>query len=176
MTEPNLTERALRFAVDHHLGQTRKHSGAPYSFHPVEVAKGVADAGIHDHEILAAALLHDVVEDTHATHQDMIEHLGERVAEMVNELTHDEETDSKEAYLRTFASASEGAIAVKLLDRYCNVRDYSRDRPDYAPIYAGKAAELYAAVDARASDLESAFGARAAEQLLKLCDELKGIE
>ncbi len=81
----SLITRAYERAADAHLGQSRK-SGEPYSTHPLAVAMLVADLGLDDVTI-AAALLHDAVEDTEITLPDVELHFGPEVARLVDGVT-----------------------------------------------------------------------------------------
>jgi len=77
---------AYEFATAAHEGQVRKYTGEPYIIHPLAVAEAVA-AHVNDKEAIAAAALHDTVEDTETTHEDILERFGETVAEYVWYLT-----------------------------------------------------------------------------------------
>ena len=81
-------EKAIRFALKAHHGMVRKGSTAPYITHPLEVA-AIAATVTSDEEVLAAAVLHDVVEDTPYTIDDIREAFGERVATLVMSDTED---------------------------------------------------------------------------------------
>ena len=83
-----LFEKAIVFAVEHHQDVRRKMEGKPYIFHPVEVA-WIAASIKDDDELLAAAVLHDTVEDTDATIEDIREKFGDRVAYLVGMETED---------------------------------------------------------------------------------------
>lgn len=85
----NLTERAALFSRAAHqaVGQRRKYTGEPYWHHPEAVAKMVSAVEAATPEMIAAALLHDVLEDTAVTASDIEECFGERVALLVHELT-----------------------------------------------------------------------------------------
>ncbi len=74
-------EKAVAFAFKAHEGQRRK-DGSIYVLHPLEVAV-IVGSMTNDEEILAAAVLHDTVEDTSVTAQDILDNFGERVAELV---------------------------------------------------------------------------------------------
>lgn len=166
MHEGTPTERALTFAAHAHRGQTRKGSGLPYVVHTVDVAKKLGDAGIKDQDVIIAGLLHDVVEDTEVDLQTVASEFGERAAGFVDEMTFDESKESKSDYIASFARGSVEALAVKLMDRSANVTDYEKERPEYAPKYAGMAAALYAAVFAREDELRSTFGDRTTDVML----------
>lgn len=77
---------ATRFATVAHHGQMRKCTGDPYIVHPLTVAQMVAQRTMDPH-VISAAVLHDVVEDTSATYLDLLRLFGQRVADLVNELT-----------------------------------------------------------------------------------------
>lgn len=84
----NIIARAKVFANEAHLGQVRKYTGKPYIIHPNAVATMVGATGAED-EVVAAALLHDTLEDTNTTVDDLIENFGNRVARLVTMLTDD---------------------------------------------------------------------------------------
>ena len=81
----SLIQRAYDYANKHHGGQLRK-SGEPYMIHPLNVAYILTDLELDD-ETICAALLHDVVEDTDVTHEDLVKDFGESIAEMVAGVT-----------------------------------------------------------------------------------------
>jgi (p)ppGpp synthase/HD superfamily hydrolase len=119
---------AVDFALKYHGGQ-RRPTGAPYLEHLLEAVEVlVRGAGVTDPEMLCAAVLHDVVEDTPATVEDVRARFGDRVAAMVGWVTKpepDEGTDRKTAkntYLSHLKEAPDDAIVVKLADRASNVQ------------------------------------------------------
>ena len=175
MKEASPVERALAFAVEAHRGQVRKGSGVPYVFHTVDVAKRLGDAGVRDEDVIVAGLLHDVVEDTEVTLEEVVETFGARAAGFVDEMTFDEGNEEKSAYLGGFATNSVESLAVKLMDRSANVTDYELERPDYAPKYAGFAHALYAAVFAREAELAKTFGDAAAQRMLAEAQRLHAL-
>ena len=77
-----LLDDAIKYAVDKHSGMVRKRSNTPYIMHPLEAAV-IISTMTDDPEVIAAAVLHDTVEDTDATPEDIRERFGERVAELV---------------------------------------------------------------------------------------------
>jgi guanosine-3',5'-bis(diphosphate) 3'-pyrophosphohydrolase len=123
--------QAVEFAVRYHGDQTRP-TGAPYAEHLLEALEVlVRGAGVTDPEILQAVVLHDVVEDTPATIDDVRRAFGGRVAEMVGWVTKPEPSDgaeeidrkaAKEAYLSRLQDAPDDAVLVKLADRASNVQ------------------------------------------------------
>ena len=97
--DKKLISEALMFAVKAHGDQRRKYTGEPYIVHPVGVAKIVEDSVEHTDEMIVAALLHDVVEDTPVTFQDVKEKFGSTVAEYVHYLTNvSEKEDGNRAF------------------------------------------------------------------------------
>jgi len=120
--------KAVEFAVRFH-GDQKRPTGAPYAEHLLEALEVlVHGAGVSDPDVLCAAVLHDVVEDTPCTVADVRAAFGDRVAEMVDWVTKPEpvdgvnRTDAKEAYLKRLADAPDDAILVKLADRASNVQ------------------------------------------------------
>jgi len=118
----NLVKLAYRTASTAHSGVTRE-DGSPYITHPLRAAITLIDAAaIYDHEIICQALLHDVVEDSKLSQQNILELFGERVARGVAALSKDTEK-SLDANLDRIADAFEtGAPYVKVADRIDNLR------------------------------------------------------
>jgi len=119
---------AVEFALSCH-GDQRRPTGAPYAEHLLEAVEVlVRGAGVTDPGVLCAAVLHDVVEDTPCTVEDVRAAFGDRVAGMVAWVTKPETADgadrkaAKEAYLKSLAGAPDDAILVKLADRASNVQ------------------------------------------------------
>ena len=120
--------RAAEFAIRCHGDQTRP-TGAPYAEHLLEALEVlVRGAGVTDPDILQAAVLHDVVEDTPCTIDDVRREFGARVAELVGWVTKPEPEEgsdrraAKEAYLGRLKDAPDDAVLVKLADRASNVQ------------------------------------------------------
>jgi (p)ppGpp synthase/HD superfamily hydrolase len=122
----DLVARAYERAASAHQGQRRKDDGSPYITHPVAVAGLLHDAGFDD-ELIAAALLHDVVEDTDMDSGDLSERFGERVAELVDALSEDEGIqdyeERKREHREQVADAGSDAIAIYIADKLSNLRD-----------------------------------------------------
>jgi guanosine-3',5'-bis(diphosphate) 3'-pyrophosphohydrolase len=121
-----LVRTALKRARSAHAGQVRNGSGGmPYVEHPIAVAARLDEHG-YDEEVLAAALLHDVVEDSGTTLDEIREEFGEGVAGMVGALTDDEALDSyreRKAEHRERVAAADGeALAIYASDKLTNVR------------------------------------------------------
>jgi len=147
---------AFEFGAEAHKGQTRK-TGGDYIWHPVAVAEILADIQL-DHESLIAAILHDVVEDTPYTKQDIIERFGENVAEIVDGVTKLgklEFDNPQEAQAENFRkmvlamSRDIRVILIKLADRLHNMRTLGVMRPDKQRRIARETLEIYAPIAAR---------------------------
>jgi GTP pyrophosphokinase len=119
---------AAAFALRFH-GDQKRPTGVPYVEHLLEALEVlVRGAGVIDPDVLCAAVLHDVVEDTPCTIAGVREAFGDRVADLVGWVTIPETADGadkkavKEAYLKRLADAPDDAILVKLADRASNVQ------------------------------------------------------
>jgi guanosine-3',5'-bis(diphosphate) 3'-pyrophosphohydrolase len=125
--------RALAFAAHKHRDQRRKDAEAsPYINHPIALAEILAgEGGVTDVEVLAAALLHDTIEDTDTTAAELEAQFGPRITGMVVEVTDDEslpKAEKKRLQIEHAPGLSPGAKLVKLADKICNLRDVA-DRP-----------------------------------------------
>lgn len=130
-----LVLRAAEFAAHKHRNQRRKGaSQRPYIGHCIEVARIIADAGkVDDANVLAAALLHDTVEDTDTTREELRELFGAAIDDMVAEVTDDKTLDSpvrKEAQVTHAPHLTDGAKVIKLADKISNVREIGVDPPE----------------------------------------------
>jgi len=128
---------ASAFAARYHAGQYRKGRNAlPYITHPLEVCRILSEeGGIDDVEVLAAAILHDTIEDTAASREDISEGFGQRICDMVLELTdnkHLKKEERKRMQVVNAPGKSPGAAAVKLADKIANVRDIINSPPDWS--------------------------------------------
>jgi guanosine-3',5'-bis(diphosphate) 3'-pyrophosphohydrolase len=126
---------AASFAATKHNDQRRKGSDAgPYINHPLEVAKMVAIVGgVNDPEIITAALLHDTVEDTDVSFEEIAEKFGETVAGYVRELTDDKslpKAERKQKQVEKAPNLSAGAKQIKLADKISNIQDVTNNPPD----------------------------------------------
>jgi guanosine-3',5'-bis(diphosphate) 3'-pyrophosphohydrolase len=126
--------RAADYAARKHRSQRRKGADAdPYINHPLQVAALLAEIGkVTDLEILTAALLHDVIEDTD-TKTDEIEKLfGSRVCGLVMELTDDKsltKAERKRLQVEHAPHLSDGAKQIKIADKYSNISDIMENPP-----------------------------------------------
>jgi (p)ppGpp synthase/HD superfamily hydrolase len=131
-------DTAIRFAAERHEGQWRDgESPMPYITHPVEVLLNLRHVGkVTDEAILLAAVLHDLLEETSTTLEELAELFGERTAELVRQVTRDEPTEAEVAglskdeiyelrtarFLEEIKRMSPEAQMVKLADRLSNLR------------------------------------------------------
>ena len=142
-----LVQRALAFATLAHHGQKRKYSGQPYIVHPIEVAEIVRTVE-HDDEMLAAALLLDVVEDTDVTIEAIKSEFGEGVADLVDDLTDVSEPRDGNRKVRKAmdrehsARTSARAQTIKLADLISNSSDITANDPSFAKVYLAEKALL----------------------------------
>jgi (p)ppGpp synthase/HD superfamily hydrolase len=121
-----LTRAALAFAEGRHSGQTRDIDGVPFVTHPVEVACLLHEAGYSD-EVVAAGVLHDVLEDTNAERADLEANFGPAVAWLVSAVSDDasiEDHAERKAALRDqVADAGERAAAIFAADKVSKARE-----------------------------------------------------
>ena len=122
-----LWQQAAAFAARAHRDQVRRDDETPYVSHPVRVAMTVACLfGFNDEIILAAALLHDTIEDTTVDYDDLFQQFGKEVADIVAALSKDKrmvEPAREKAYDNQLAAAPWQARLIKLADVYDNLRD-----------------------------------------------------
>lgn len=131
--------QAARFAAERHTGHFRKGSRRePYINHPIEVAEMIAEiGGVDDVDILAAAILHDTVEDVGVTKEELIEHFGEAVCSYVLEVTDDkslEKAERKQKQIEHAPHLSVGAKTIKIADKISNVTDVVEDPAEHWPL------------------------------------------
>ena len=134
MNAQNKILQAAAFAAQKHAGQRRKGGDAePYINHPLDVANLLANVGrIDDPEVIMAGLLHDTIEDTNTTAEELMELFGERTVSMVLEVTDDKSLPKKERKRLQIEHAphlSPGAKAVKLADKISNIKDVTHNPP-----------------------------------------------
>ncbi len=114
--------RAYEVAHEAHTGQTRDE-GTPYIVHPIRVAVSIVDElNLYSPKLICSALLHDVIEDSAVTREDIGRMFDEEIAEVVWLLTKLEEVRLSEYLARIEAAAHTGAPIVKLCDRLDNLR------------------------------------------------------
>ena len=136
MTHAPLWHRAAAFAAQAHRHQ-RRRDGSPYSAHPARVALTIATVfGVHDDEVLAAAMLHDVIEDCDVDYDEVLKHFGKRTADLVAAMTKDMrqvESDRERDYDAQLAAAPPEARLIKLADVLDNALDSAtlKDQASY---------------------------------------------
>lgn len=128
--------RAALYASKKHRGQKRGDGKTPYIQHPIAVAKILHDeAGVRDDTTVLAALLHDTIEDTDATYDELAELFGRDVANIVSEVTNPPGVDRAEKQRFQIARApnlSARARDLKLADKIANLRDIIAMPPDWS--------------------------------------------
>jgi (p)ppGpp synthase/HD superfamily hydrolase len=127
--------QALHFSADKHRHQRRKdRSASPYINHPIEVAHVLASVGgVSDLTTLIAALLHDTIEDTATTGDELEQQFGREVRVLVEEMTDDKslgKAERKRLQVEHARTASHRAKLIKLGDKICNVRDVTHAPPE----------------------------------------------
>jgi guanosine-3',5'-bis(diphosphate) 3'-pyrophosphohydrolase len=130
---------ALHFAADKHRDQRRKDANAsPYINHPIALAELLwREGGVRDTRVIAAALLHDTIEDTNTTAAELRRHFGREIAGIVLEVTDDTSLpreERKQLQIEHARHASRRAKLVKLADKICNVRDILTHPPKEWPL------------------------------------------
>ena len=125
---------AIHFAADKHRYQRRKDPDAtPYINHPLSLAELLARVGgVRDPVVLIAAVLHDTVEDTKTTFDEIEARFGTDVRDVVAEVTDNKDLEKavrKELQVQHAAHASPRAKLVKLADKICNVSDVTYHAP-----------------------------------------------
>jgi guanosine-3',5'-bis(diphosphate) 3'-pyrophosphohydrolase len=150
--------RAIEFAVEHHAGMVRR-SGEPFVLHPLEVGLILARIRL-DSDTIAGALLHDLVEDTDVTYDDIDKAFGPRVTNLVNGVTKlsklpwagdvDQSKREKEAQAESLRKMflamvdDIGVVLIKLADRLHNMRTLQFMPPDKQQRIAQQTMEIYA--------------------------------
>lgn len=147
----DLIRKAYVFSAKHHAGQTRKN-GEPYLTHPLEVAKILAELKL-DEASICTGLLHDTVEDTQATKQDIEDLFGKDIAELVDGVTklsqikfYSTEEKQAENFRKMLVAISKDirVLLVKLADRLHNMRTLQYMKPEKQEQIALETMEIYA--------------------------------
>jgi len=148
-----LVKKAYDFSLRHHQGQTRA-SGEPYLVHPLEVAKVLAEMRL-DTTAIASGLLHDAVEDTSVTIDEIREEFGEQVAHIVEGVTKiskidfasREEAQAESVRKMVLAMVDDiRVVLIKLADRLHNMRTLQHLPPDRQMMIARETQEIYAPI------------------------------
>lgn len=146
-----LIRKAFDIALDAHKDQRRK-TGEPYIYHPIAVAKIVAEEIGLGATSIACALLHDVIEDSEYTYEDLKKMFGEKIANIVNGLTkisimnHQNISIQSENYRKLLLTLSEDfrVILIKIADRLHNMRTLESMAPDKQKKIASETVYIYA--------------------------------
>ena len=152
--QDNVVNKALAFAKDAHesVGQKRKYTGEDYIVHPQEVSEIVKSVGGTE-AMQAAALLHDTVEDTNVTNEEVAEMFGPEIAKLVRELTDVSALgDGNRAFRKAMdrdhsASASPQAQTIKLADLISNSKSIVKHDPNFAKVYIREKEALLQVLD-----------------------------
>jgi len=126
---------AAKFAAEKHRDQRRKDLAAsPYINHPLSLANVLANEvdDIVDENVIVAAILHDTIEDTETSAEEICANFNRAVMDMVLEVTDDKslpKAERKRLQVEHAAHLSRGAKLVKLADKICNVRDIANSPP-----------------------------------------------
>lgn len=119
----NIIEKAAKISVIAHSGQTRKDDGSPYIVHPFVVALKLMKYNFPD-AVIAAALMHDVLEDTDFSEEEFKKELGEEVLEIVKPLTEDKSLpweERKKKYVESLRGSREEVKAIAVADKIHNL-------------------------------------------------------
>ena len=134
-----LTRSALEFAAARHTGQRRAADHAPFILHPLEVAQLLRGRG-YDDDVVAAAVLHEVIEDAGVGHQELEQRFGTRVAELVSAVSEPWPTGTYRERKARLRDAVEGAdpdaVAIYAADKVAKLRELRLAmacRADYTP-------------------------------------------
>ena len=131
-------QKAIELAVKYHNGQYRKeHTDTgcklPFVVHPIVVMYKVFEWGTVSPVILAAAALHDIIEDTTITESELFDSVGKEVFDIVKELTfnfnsqqNSHNSEQKAEYISTFIDKRFDTLVIKCADRWHNVHDFLR--------------------------------------------------
>lgn len=129
-----MIRKAIKFAEMKHTGQVRKISGSPYVHHPLMVSYVAANfkKSKNLYKIITAAILHDVIEDTDTTPEEITKEFGMLISSLVFELSDDPEEIQKigkfEYQKAKWPGLSNYGLFLKLCDRYCNLLDGAGDK------------------------------------------------
>lgn len=165
--------QALHFASTRHHDQRWKGTALPYHHHLIGVLDLLSRVGgISDATTLVAAALHDVVEDTKTTREELATHFGQAVASIVEELTDApdlSESARRSAQVAKAGSMSPAAQVIKLADKLANIRDVLHYSPQWTAeerrAYIGWGAAVVDALRGINPPLEAAFDQLLADQL-----------
>lgn len=132
--------RAIEFAAQRHSGQTRKgNKKSPYINHPIKVVSLLLHFNENDADLLSAAALHDVIEDTargdreiQQLEQIIERRFGKKVLDIIREVTDDKQLafkERKQKQIQDTPRLSDDAKKIKIADKICNITDLKEDPP-----------------------------------------------
>ena len=125
--------KALAFSAEKHITQKRKDiDKSPYINHPIALANILAQRWVIDENVLCAAILHDTIEDTETTADELRKHFGEKITSIVLEVSDDKSLEKevrKQLQIDHAASLSKEAKLVKLADKIANITDIINTPP-----------------------------------------------
>ncbi len=129
--------KACQFASEKHKAQKRKNKeGTPYINHPLEVANYISEVGrVYDVVPLVAAVLHDTVEDTDATYEELVSVFGQEIADVVMQVSDDKslpKVTRKKRQVEHAKSISHNAKLVKICDKISNVKSTVLEPPSWS--------------------------------------------
>lgn len=177
-----LQYKAFCFALKAHGEQKRKYSGEPYIVHPVKVAMTVARY-TEDEETIAAAYLHDTVEDCGILLSTIQHEFGTKVQLLVSELTNMENTDVElkklprfkrhELNINKLKNVSRTAKMIKLADRFCNLCDMDINNPECASFLRKKYLQESVDIINVCADGNGALTRALMDKIRHLCTQLR---
>jgi guanosine-3',5'-bis(diphosphate) 3'-pyrophosphohydrolase len=172
-SEVSFILNATRFAAAKHKQQKRKDGDTPYINHPIEVAELLSRvARVSDPEVIAAALLHDTIEDTGTQADEICTVFGARVLSLVQECTDDKSLPKAERKRLQVVNAphkSDEAKLIKIADKMSNIRDVAHTPPTHWEWqrrweYLEWAQSVFDGLKGVSYELDNAF-----EDLMKMC-------
>ncbi len=137
-TDITLILKSIQFAAHKHRDQLRKDGQTPYINHPIEVAEVLwLEGKVRDPHLVTAAILHDTIEDTETTQEELRGLFGQQILSWVLEVTDDKslpKEERKRLQIVHAPTASIGAKQIKIADKICNIRDLIRRPPAEWPV------------------------------------------
>jgi len=124
-----MIDKAILFATKAHYNVTRKGTKIPYILHPLEAASIVSKI-TEDKDLIVAAILHDTIEDTYVSYEDIAREFGKKIADIVNLESEDKTKTWKERKEYTLKTLKNEPIEIKIVamgDKLSNMRDIAKD-------------------------------------------------
>jgi len=181
-SKQSLLEKATRMAVQAHATQKRKGEDLPYITHPIMVALLLSEHDFSE-EVIAAGMVHDVIEDTAITEAELRDTLGDAVADIVTAVTNDDSLDWKEkkqAYIDSVREASIEAKAVAVADKVHNAESLINRHAAIGPVLwndfnAGRESKLWFE-EAMLAMLQETWEHPLVERYAALVSEMKALD